>query len=1001
MKKFKRITSLLLSLLMMITCLSACSNPDEEGEETSASTTTAATTAATTAPPATEPDPEPEVPAPEGHEGFENTLLSSWNFKGDTDADKLSDKASGGSSSDKMILASAGAEVTDGVLKLSDAEGGYASIAAPEGSDLYDLKGKTVVFKARIENGASPGTVAAIFSKKTAYDVYFQNASTDRSLTFRYRMGSYEMTQTSFTTPQLEWRVYAIAVSAVDADNKCTITVYRSTVAEPASWKDFEVLVENTVENATADFLAGNDSIYLGKRHDHLTAVRGLASEFNMIRVYGTELNQTDLAAIDTSMDIGTLKSELQSLISKAEAITRDGQSDYEWNLFVTALNSAKALNSDDKAVVFAMIDTLRSQISYVNITAVPNQIGDLKLISYNNDGLITPIYTGLHAYPGFYDLNGDGIMDYIVSGHSRSYGNVSGGGLYAALGTAKGSTMFGTTRWLASNMSAENPTYSKKLDGSSVFVDQNGVMYTKLTGAGFEDGQKFSGLTTKFKLYDVDGDGLSDAVYIKGSTTGENYYDENGVSTQVRTWGLQWIKNTGTEENPVFDTGARTVRNASAKAFTVSTGTGSQYNYAISICMADWDGDGDLDLIAGGWLDCFYYYENLGSKTNPVFDDTKAVLIETEDGPLKLDVCRYNAINYDWNGDGKEDLIIGSESGTSLYLEFTGNFNSTTGAPIFKDKGYFSQEAQYIGINVLSRPTACDFDGDGDVDFIVGDNCGLLWFYENLTGGTNPSWAAPVKLTDETGKVLMIHAGYNGSFQGSAEETWGYTVPSACDWDGDGDIDVLVNSVTGRVVWFENIGTATNPQLTQPKPIEVEWENGSLYPEWLWFTPEGKELVTQHRTTPLGIDLNGDGLCDLVSLDHEGYLAFFERYNDNGTLKLKQGKRVFLGSNGQPLQLNSGTVGQSGRIKFVLTDWDGDGKLDLIVGDSNFKLYRGTSVSDGKYAFASPVTLCSGTISGHHHGFTVVDWNNDGKPDIVSGTESGYFYYLENNSGT
>ena len=44
-------------------------------------------------------------------------------------------------------------------------------------------------------------------------------------------------------------------------------------------------------------------------------------------------------------------------------------------------------------------------------------------------------------------------------------------------------------------------------------------------------------------------------------------------------------------------------------------------------------------------------------------------------------------------------------------------------------------------------------------------------------------------------------------------------------DWDGDGDIDIIVNSITGRIVWFENIGTVTSPQLTQPKAIEVEWE--------------------------------------------------------------------------------------------------------------------------------------------------------------------------------
>ncbi len=40
----------------------------------------------------------------------------------------------------------------------------------------------------------------------------------------------------------------------------------------------------------------------------------------------------------------------------------------------------------------------------------------------------------------------------------------------------------------------------------------------------------------------------------------------------------------------------------------------------------------------------------------------------------------------------------------------------------------------------------------------------------------------------------------------------------------------------------------------------------------------DGKGLLTQWRTTPVAVDWNRDGLTDLVMLDHEGYLAFFER---------------------------------------------------------------------------------------------------------------------------
>lgn len=69
----------------------------------------------------------------------------------------------------------------------------------------------------------------------------------------------------------------------------------------------------------------------------------------------------------------------------------------------------------------------------------------------------------------------------------------------------------------------------------------------------------------------------------------------------------------------------------------------------------------------------------------------------------------------------------------------------------------------------------------------------------------------------------------------------------------------------------------------------------------------------------------------------------------------------------------------------------------DVIVGGTSFDLYLTTSVDGGIRNLAPSVSLSDKNIAGHNHGFTVVDWNRDGIPDIVSGTEGGYFYYLIN----
>ena len=114
--------------------------------------------------------------------------------------------------------------------------------------------------------------------------------------------------------------------------------------------------------------------------------------------------------------------------------------------------------------------------------------------------------------------------------------------------------------------------------------------------------------------------------------------------------------------------------------------------------------------------------------------------------------------------------------------------------------------------------------------------------------------------------------AGPNGSIQGPAEAKWGYTTLNVADWDADGLPDIVFNSIWGRVQWLKNIGTRSAPKLAEPQPIEVEWPGAPPKPAWTWWTPVGKELATQWRTTPVLADWNNDGLLDLAMLDHEGF---------------------------------------------------------------------------------------------------------------------------------
>ncbi len=427
--------------------------------------------------------------------------------------------------------------------------------------------------------------------------------------------------------------------------------------------------------------------------------------------------------------------------------------------------------------------------------------------------------------------------------------------------------------------------------------------------------------------------------------------------------------------------------------------------NFGISgAVFEDFDLDGDLDIIISEFVDRLTWIENIGTRKEPVY--TKGKFIKMDGKVLHLDLEMIVPTSADWDNDGIVDLIIGIEDGRVIFMRNTGKKNSD--GPVFEKPKYNQQKAQYLKFGALVTPYSVDWDNDGDEDLICGNTAGYIGFIENIENGVTPKWAKPVYL-EADGKTILIQAGENGSIQGPAELKWGYTTLSVVDWNGDGLHDIVYNSIWGKVEWFENIGTKNNPKLAASKPIEVEWEGKNPKPAWNWWNPEGKTIATQWRTTPLGYDWNNDGLMDLIMLDHEGYLAFWERYKENGDLKLKPGKRIFTAEENSTftnqfsnddnglLRLNTREAGSSGRRKFCIVDWDRDGLPDILVNSLNVTLLKNKGVKNGLTVLEDMGPLTDDRLAGHTTSPTIVDWDKNGIPDLLIGAEDGHFYYLKN----
>jgi hypothetical protein len=369
---------------------------------------------------------------------------------------------------------------------------------------------------------------------------------------------------------------------------------------------------------------------------------------------------------------------------------------------------------------------------------------------------------------------------------------------------------------------------------------------------------------------------------------------------------------------------------------------------------FADIDGDGDIDLLTFFGLGSYVeFHRNLSMEKYGTCDS--------------LD---YKLMDNCW-GDFKE-----SEGGNKITLDALCPAKSVTlmhEAPVAPPK--------HTGSTML----ATDLNGDGVKDLLLGD-VDFPNIISLINGGTSDS-------------AHMISM--DSLFPGTSHPVRLFSFPScsSVDVDNDGKTDLVISpfdpasliSENYRSVWFyQNIGTNTSPQF--------QFRNDRLFQDGM--------IDVGTISFPMLCDINGDGLTDLVIGDygyydssfyklgylHSVYTSHLAYFQNTGSANLPVFHQVTDDFG------NLSSLNKTGLYP-AFGDLDGDGDLDLLLGNSDGSLiYLENRAGSGRMPeYAPPVYNYQHIDVGNASAPQLFDLDKDGLTDLVIGRQDGRISFYKN----
>lgn len=300
-----------------------------------------------------------------------------------------------------------------------------------------------------------------------------------------------------------------------------------------------------------------------------------------------------------------------------------------------------------------------------------------------------------------------------------------------------------------------------------------------------------------------------------------------------------------------------------------------------------DVDGDGHSDLIVGQFAEGkLQVFAGSGAGATGLASGT---WLESGGDLARVEgiaCCTSSTPQFvDLNGDGHVDILSGSYTRegphmAGLFQVFWGSpegfgpatvLTDTEGEPLIIDRG----GSEHPEVRICTRPSACDLNGDGHLDLVAGNFEGTFHVFWGLEGHAFDPQSTPL-LGDKGPLEHGLHSD-----------------PFPVDWDGDGDLDLVTGSESGRVSLALNSGSATHPRFTSFETLIAAIPEFAKPTEMVF----GHEHITRPRESARVsvADVNGDGVHDLLVGDRGEVAYLLEGWTPEETRRAYAEWRVVL----------------------------------------------------------------------------------------------------------